>query len=90
MIVLANVVYITPATIDVVFEKHKLEKEEYAGQALGKIEDEKAAKLRKNPHYVMLEKKFVRLHTVSSIANLLALSGQAVHLWYLASHLNDL
>ena len=90
VVVLANVVYITPSSTTTMFEKHKLEKEEHAGQAVGKIEDDKADKLRKNPRYVELEKKFMRLHTLASIANLLSLSAQAVHLWYLAGHLQDL
>ena len=88
--VLVNALYLTPANIDTMFEKHKLEKEEYAGEAIGKIEDDKATKLRQNHRYVVLEKKFSRLHGYSAIANLFALSVQAVHLWYLAGNLREL
>ena len=88
--VLVNALYLTPTNIDTMFEKHKLEKEEHAGEAFGKIEDDKATKLRQNHRYVELEKKFSRLHGYSAIANLLALSAQAVHMWYLAGNLREL
>ena len=88
--VLANVLYFTPASVTTMSEKHKLEKEEHAGQAIGKIEDDKIVILRKNKRYVELEKRFSRLHSFSAIANLLALSAQAFHLWHLAAHLQSL
>lgn len=85
-----NALYITPHSTTTMFEKHKLEKEEHAGNAMGKLEDDKALKLRQNKHYVMLEKKFARLHGYAAITNLVALSAQAVNMWYLAGNLQHL
>ena len=86
--VVSNLLYFEPQTTRCTFQKHKFEKEVGAGQAIGKVEDDKARELRKNPEYVALENKFVRLHTYASIANLAALAAQAIHLWYLAGHLD--
>ena len=47
---------------------------------------DKAVKLQQNKHYVMLEKKFARLHGYAAITNLVTLSAQAVNMWYLASN----
>lgn len=88
--VLANALYITPHSTTTMFEKHKLEKEEQAGNGLGKIEDDKAVKLRQNKHYVALEKKFARLHGCAAVTNLVSLSAQAVSMWYLAGNLRHL
>ena len=86
--VVSNLLYFEPQTTRCSFQKHKFENEIGAGQAIGKVEDDKIQELRKNPEYVALEKKFVSLHTYASIANLVALAGQAIHLWYLAGHLD--
>ena len=72
------------------FAKHKFEKEVSAGQTPGKIEDDKLKILNKNKEYFNLSKRFVRLHTFSTIANLLALCGQGVHLIYIAKALSDI
>lgn len=40
-----------------------------------------------SPDLAELNKRFGVLHGLSSIANLVALSGLSVHLWYLASRL---
>ena len=90
MTVLANVLYFNQATVDVMFAKHKFEKEVHAGQTPGKIEDDKLETLNKNKEYVSLSKRFVRLHTFSTIANLLALCGQGVHLVYIAIAISDI
>ena len=88
--VLLNVVYFSPQTIRCTFQKHKFEKEINAGKAVGKLEEDKVKELRKLPEYCVLEKKFVWLHTYSTIGNLVALAAQAIHLWYLASHLETI
>ena len=72
------------------FEKHKLEKEEHAGQAIGKIEEEKAVKLRQNKRYVELERKFSRLHGLSAITSLISIFSQVLNFWFLARHLQHL
>ena len=88
--VIASVIYISPSIVKTISEQHKIEKEEGAGQAVGKVEEEKLIVLKKNPKYVSLSKKFVRLHTFSAIANLLTFCAQGVHLVYLAANLVSL
>ena len=90
LMVVSNLLYFEPQTTRCTFQKHKFEKEIQAGQAVGKVEEEKSTELRKNPEYCKLETRFVRLHTYASIANLLALAAQAIHLWYLAGHLDTI
>lgn len=82
--VLVNLLYCNQATVDIMFAKHKFEKEINAGTTPGKIEDDKLAILNRNPAYVSLSKRFIRLHTLSAIANMLALCGQGIHLVYIA------
>ena len=88
--VVSNLLYFEPQTTHCTFQKHKFEKEVNAGQAIGKVEEEKVKELRKNEEYSKLESKFIRLHTYATIANLLALAAQAIHLWYLAGHLDTI
>ena len=88
--VLSNALYFGPLSTTTMFEKHKLEKEEHAGDAVGPIEEDKAVKLRQNKRYVELEKKFSRLHGYSAMANLVALIAQAVNLGCLSGHLRHL
>ena len=71
-------------------KKHKFEREVSAGQAVGKVEEDKLVQLRKLPEYVVLEKRFFNLHTYSAIANLLSLAAQAIHLWHLSCHLSSI
>ena len=87
---LSNLLYFEPQTTQCTMAKHKFEKEVSAGQAVGKVEDDKLQELRKNPQYVVLEKRFFSLHAYSAIANLLSLAVQAVHLWHLSCLLTDL
>ena len=82
--------YLEPQTTKCTMNKHKYEKEVNAGLAVGKVEEDKLATLRKIPEYVNLEKRFFSLHTYSAIANLLSLAMQAVHLWYLSCHLTKI
>ena len=72
------------------FEKHLIEKEEQAGDSIGKITDEKLKSLMEMKKYRDLSNNFVFLHSLSAIANLIALSTEIVHLWFLASHLTTL
>lgn len=87
---LLNLLFFEPQATKIAFDKHKFEKEVGAGQAVGKVEEDKVVELRKNPLYASLEKKFIRLHTFASVANLIALAAQAVHLWYLSCQLRSL
>ena len=87
---LANVLYLTPQTVYLTFEKHKFEKEIQAGQAVGKLEDNKLEILNKKKEYVSLSKQFIFLHSLTSIANLVSLCAQGVHAIYLVGHLATL
>ena len=79
--------YFEPQTSKSTMIKHKFEKEVCAGQAVGKLEEEKLKDLRKIKEYAVQEKRFIFLHTCSTIANLISLVVQTIHLWYLSFHL---
>lgn len=85
-----NLVYLQPVTTQVMFEKHLIEKEEQAGDSIGKITDEKLKALMETKKYKDLSSRFVLLHSLSTVANLIALSTEIVHLWFLASNLTTL
>lgn len=79
--------YLEPQNTKTALAKHKYEKEVQAGQAVGKVEDDKLTELRKIPEYVALEKRFFWLHTCSAIVNLISLCVTGIHLWYLSCNL---
>lgn len=87
---LANLFYLEPATTKTSFAKHEIEKKFQAGQAIGKVEDVHLKELNKDPAYVKLTKKFITLHSVSALCNLLSLCAQGVHLLCLTSHLKTI
>ena len=72
------------------FEKHLIEKEEQAGDSIGKITDDKLKSLMEMKKYKDLSNSFVFLHSLSAIANLIALSTEIAHLWFLAAYLTTL
>lgn len=88
--VLANLLYFEPQTTKITFKKHVFEKEQQAGEECGKVEEDKLKILKQNPEYNALNKKFVWLHTLASIANLMNLAAQGVHLWHLACQLRTI
>ncbi len=90
LMVIVNLVYLEPQTTKCTFAKHKFEKEINAGNAIGKLEKDKQEQLRKNPQYPALESSFIRLHSYASVANLVALAAQTVHLWYLSCKLTSI
>ena len=85
-----NLVVLQPKATRVMFEKHLIEKEEQAGDSIGKITNEKLKSLMEMKKYRDLSSNFVFLHSLSAIANLIALSTEIVHLWFLAAHLTTL
>lgn len=87
---MSNLLYIEPQTTKCTMAKHKYEKEISAGQAIGKVEEDKVTQLRKIPEYVVLEKRFFSLHTYSAIANLVSLATTAGHLWHLSCKLSSI
>ena len=85
-----NLVVLQPKATRVMFEKHLIEKEEQSGDSIGKITNEKLKSLMEMKKYRDLSSNFVFLHSLSAIANLIALSTEIVHLWFLAAHLTTL
>ena len=85
-----NLVILQPRATRIMFEKHLIEKEEQAGDSIGKISEEKLKALMEMKKYKDLSNQFVLLHSLSAIANLIALSAEVVHVWFLASHLTML
>ena len=85
-----NLVILQPRATHVMFEKHLIEKEEQAGDSIGKIVDDKLKALMETDKYKNLSSQFVLLHSLSAIANLIAISMEIVHLWFLVSHLTTL
>ena len=87
---MSNLLYFEPQTTKCTMTRHKYEKEISAGQAIGKVEEDKLTQLRKIPEYVVLEKRFISLHTYSAIANLVSLATTAVHMWHLSCNLSSI
>lgn len=90
LMTVSNLVVLQPKATRLMFEKHLIEKEEQAGDSIGKITDEKLKSLMEMSKYRDLSSQFVFLHSLSAIANLIAISTEVVHLWFLASHLTTL
>ena len=90
LMIVLNLIALQPIATSVMFEKHLIEKEEQAGDSIGKVEDEKLKSLMEMKKYRELSSQFIRLHSLSTIANLISLCTEVVHLWYLASNLTTL
>jgi len=90
LMIVINLVLLQPIATRVMFEKHLLEKEEQAGDSIGKVEEEKLKLLMEMKKYRELSSQFVRLHSLSAIANLISLCTEVVYLWYLVSNLRTL
>lgn len=84
---IANMMYFEPQTTKCTMIRHKYEREIDAGQSVGKVEKDKLAELRKIKEYANLEKRFIFLHTCSTLTNLFSLALHVVHMWYLAGNL---
>ena len=90
LMIVLNLIALQPKATRVMFEKHLIEKEEQAGDSIGKVDDEKLKSLMEMKKYRELSSQFIRLHSLSAIANLIALCTEVVHLWYLVSNLTTL
>lgn len=71
--------------MQVMKERHRIEKEENVGTEIGWSKNLEAAK--KNPELAAINKKFGMVHGSSSLANLLFVGCLAFHSWYLASRM---
>ncbi|KAL4038902.1 hypothetical protein IC575_002539 [Cucumis melo] len=83
---LANLFVFTPMTIELMKQRHKVERESNIGEEVGWSKNVEVAKV--NPKLAAMNKKFGMIHGLSSLANILAFGSLAMHSWYLAGKLN--
>ncbi|XP_051118945.1 uncharacterized protein LOC127243115 [Andrographis paniculata] len=83
---LINLVIFTPMTIEMMKQRHKVEREANIGQEVGGAKNQEVAK--KDPRLASMNKKFGMIHGLSSLANLMSFGSLAVHSWYLAGKIN--
>ncbi|OMO63968.1 hypothetical protein CCACVL1_22147 [Corchorus capsularis] len=83
---LTNLFVFTPMTIEMMKQRHKVEREQNIGDEIGWTKNQEVAK--KNPKLAAMNKKFGMIHGLSSLANILAFGSLALHSWYLAAKLN--
>jgi len=83
---LANLVVFTPMTVEMMKQRHKVEKEEKIGEEVGWSKNVEVAKV--NPKLKAMNKKFGMIHGLSSLANIMSFGSLAVHSWYLAGKMN--
>ncbi|KAB5569506.1 hypothetical protein DKX38_003299 [Salix brachista] len=80
---LTNFFVFTPMTIEVMKQRHKVEREENIGTEIGRSKNKEVAKA--NPKLAAMNKKFGMIHALSSLANIMSFGGLAMHSWYLAA-----
>nr|AHF21581.1 late embryogenesis abundant protein [Tamarix hispida] len=83
---LLNLFVFTPMTIEMMKQRHKVEKANKIGDEVGWSKNQEAAKT--NPQLATMNKKFGMIHGLSSLANILSFGCLAMHSWYLASKIN--
>ncbi|KAL3531525.1 hypothetical protein ACH5RR_010847 [Cinchona calisaya] len=83
---LSNLVVFTPMTIEMMKQRHKIEREEKIGDEVGWTKNQEAAKV--NPKLAAMNKKFGMIHGLSSLANIMSFGSLAMHSWYLSGKIN--
>ncbi|XP_028781941.1 transmembrane protein 205 [Neltuma alba] len=83
---LANLFVFTPMTIELMRQRHKVERENNIGEEIGWSKNVEVAK--KNPKLAAMNKKFGMIHGLSSLANIMSFGGLAMHSWYLAGKMD--
>ncbi|KAF5196507.1 Transmembrane protein [Thalictrum thalictroides] len=83
---LTNLFVFTPMTIEMMKQRHKIEREENIGEEVGWTKNKEAAK--KNPKLAAMNKKFGMIHGLSSLANIFSFGSLALHSWYLAGKID--
>ncbi|XP_058076593.1 uncharacterized protein LOC131225154 [Magnolia sinica] len=79
---LTNLFVFTPMTIEMMKQRHKVEREENIGEEVGWTKNAEVAKV--NPKLAAMNKKFGMIHGLSSLANIMSFGSLAMHSWYLA------
>ncbi|CAI0469770.1 unnamed protein product [Linum tenue] len=83
---LCNLFVFTPMTVQMMKQRHKIERELNIGDEVGWSKNLKVAK--SDPKLASMNKKFGMIHGFSSLANIMSFGGLAIHSWYLAGKLN--
>ncbi|KAL7112542.1 hypothetical protein ACP275_04G008700 [Erythranthe tilingii] len=83
---LSNLVIFTPMTIEMMKQRHKIEREANIGEEVGWTKNKEEAK--KNPKLAAMNKKFGMIHGLSSLANIFSFGSLAIHSWYLAGKID--
>ncbi|KAJ8899096.1 hypothetical protein K2173_010249 [Erythroxylum novogranatense] len=83
---LTNLFVFTPMTIEMMKQRHKVEREDNIGSEIGWSKNRETAKT--NPKLAAMNKKFGMIHGLSSLANIMSFGSLAMHSWYLAGRLN--
>ncbi|XP_055818068.1 uncharacterized protein LOC129887133 [Solanum dulcamara] len=83
---LSNLFVFTPMTIQMMKQRHKIEREANIGEEVGWTKNQEVAKV--NPKLSAMNKKFGMIHGLSSLANIFSFGCLAMHTWYLAGKLD--
>ncbi|GAB4841753.1 hypothetical protein Ancab_022475 [Ancistrocladus abbreviatus] len=83
---LTNLFIFTPMTIQLMKQRHKVEREQNIGEEVGGSKNREVAKV--NPELAAMNKKFGMIHGLSSLANISSFGCLAMHSWYLAGKMN--
>jgi hypothetical protein len=83
---LTNLFVFTPMTIEMMKQRHKVEREENIGTEVGWTKNVDVAK--RNPKLAAMNKKFGMIHGLSSLANIMSFGSLTIHSWYLAGKIN--
>lgn len=83
---LTNLFIFTPMTIEMMKQRHKVERESNIGEEVGWTKNVEVAK--KNPTLASMNKKFGVIHGLSSLANIISFGSLAMHSWYLAGKID--
>ncbi|GAB4830559.1 hypothetical protein Ancab_020324 [Ancistrocladus abbreviatus] len=83
---LTNLFIFTPMTVEMMKQRHKVEREQNIGEEVGWSKNREVAKV--NPQLAAMNKKFGMIHGLSSLANIFSFGCLAMHSWYLAGKIN--
>ncbi|XP_076900423.1 uncharacterized protein LOC143554589 [Bidens hawaiensis] len=83
---LTNLFVFTPMTIEMMKQRHKVERESNIGEEVGWTKNQEVAKV--NPKLAAMNKKFGMIHGLSSLANIMSFGSLAMHSWYLAGKID--
>uniref|UniRef100_A0A7N0ZW43 TMEM205-like domain-containing protein n=1 Tax=Kalanchoe fedtschenkoi TaxID=63787 RepID=A0A7N0ZW43_KALFE len=83
---LTNLAVFTPMTIEMMKQRHKVERENKIGEEVGRSKNLEVAK--KDPKLAAMNKKFGMIHGLSSLSNIIAFGSLAMHSWYFAGKID--